>query len=223
MARNKDEKNGITVAAANQRLKALAKTFGYESEVYRMASDYIEDRIDDDYIKRDKNGNILRIVAHQGKEVEKESSFTNKNGTEIKRKYTVVEEGVDLNNAFGRSYTFDQKLPKVMDLLKTVATENNIEGTIKGNAEMKKKLIPLANVYAHRVTEYNSAVDELYHVRDDIDALASYDPETAIRLSEEAKGALDDRERTDTWIADANEIIKEYHDAYEDMVANEYE
>ena len=223
MARNKDEKNGITVAAANQRLKALAKTFGYESEVYKMASGYIEDRIDDKYIKKDDNGNILRIIAHQGKEVEKESSFTNKKGTEIKRNYTVVEEGVDLNNAFGRSYTFDQYLPKVMDLLKTVATENNIEGTIKGNAEMKKQLIPLANAYAHRVSDYNTAVDELYNVRDDIESVGAYDPETAIRLSEEAKGALDDRERTDTWIALANQIIQEYNDAYEDMVAHEYE
>lgn len=223
MARNKDEKNGITVAAANQRLKALAKTFGYESEVYKMASAYIEDRIDEQYIRRDKNNNIKNIIAHQGKEIEKESSFTNKQGTEIKRNYTVVEEGVDLNNAFGRSYTFEQYLPKVMDLFKAVAKDNNVEGTIRGNEAVKKKLIPLANAYAHQVTEYNAAIDELYNVRDDIESVGSYDPETAIRLSEEAKSALDDRERTDTWIALANQLIQEYNDAYEDMVAHEYE
>ena len=41
----------LTLAAANQRLNALAETFGTDNEIYQTADDYISERLDEKYLE----------------------------------------------------------------------------------------------------------------------------------------------------------------------------
>ena len=215
------EKKGITVSAANARLKALAKEYGYDSKVYQMASEYIEEHIDDKYIRK-KDGHIVNIVAHQGKEVEKEkASFINKAGKEVTQTYKVIEEGVDLKNAFGRSDVFDEYLPTITGLTKKMMDEHSIKGTIKENKEIVK---PYANAYAAVKVSYKPTVDDLYAIRDrDPLTLAELDPAEYDRLKGKAQELLDSREKTEAWVEEAKNLYVEYKEKVEEALREEEE
>lgn len=207
------KKDGITIATANARLKALEKTFGFDSEVYQMASDYIKEKIDDEYIVKNDAGDIIRIKAHQGVEVEKEKSWINKNGKEVTQKYKVIEGGVDLENAFGRAELFDEQLPTVTSIIKRTMAAEGIEGTIKDN---KLVVAPLANAYAHVIRNFDDKVHEVYGVRDDEGSLGYYDRPLADSYHDKAVDLLAERKKAIEWIARANNLINEYWAAVED-------
>jgi len=207
------KRDGITVATANARLKALAKTFGFDSEVYQMASDYVKEKIDDEFIVKNDAGDIVRIKAHQGKEVEKEKSWINKNGKEVVQKYKVVEGGVDLENAFGRAELFNEQLPTVTGIIKRAMEVEDVEGTIKAN---KEKMIPLVNAWAKEIRNFDNNVNDVYDVKEDAGSLSYFDSALAKKYHNEAVDLLNEREQSMSWTAKAKDIVKRYWDSVED-------
>lgn len=179
-------KKKIKVGTANARMSNIKKTFGVDSEVYKMASDYIEERVDEKFIKRDTSGNITGI--RQTKEAEKLSE-----------------------NAFGRSDVFDEFLPTVSGLLKAVKEENDIKGSVKDNRTV---LINLAEVHAANLRSYDVTVDDIYDVRDDVDALGD------ATMVAEAQQLLDEREKTSAWLSAARDLVARYDEAVQEARQN---
>lgn len=216
----------ITIATANARLKSLAKTFGYKSEVYAMASTYVASHIDDKYIVKNDANDIIRIKATEEKYHMEDQEYTTKNGETKTHQVKVVDkEGLNLNDAFGRSSSWEKYLPKTMGILTDVKEENNIEGTIKEN---KKELMRLAELKAAIVNDYQPTVNDIYGVLNDDDSLAAEDPDNAYRLMAEASDLIDEKNDAqdahiittawmEDWIHRASKVVKDYQERVEDM------
>lgn len=177
---------GIKISTANARMGNIIKTFGKSSEVYKTASDYIEERVDEKFIKRDKDNNIVGI------------------------RQTKESEAI-ADNAFGRSTVFNEYLPTVSGLLKAVKEENNIEGSVKEN---KKILMNLAEIHSSTLRNYDTTVDDIYDVRDDVDALGDS------TMVAEAQKLLDTREKTSAWLSAARDLVARYDIAVQEARQN---
>lgn len=211
----------ISIATANKRLGAIRNTFGSDSEMYRMASNYVESHVDEKYLVRDEDNNLLRIKAKEEKFHMEDQEYTTKNGEIKTHKVKVVDkEGLNLGDAFGRSNTWEENLPTVTQALKQIKDENNIEGSIKDN---KKVLVPLANIRAAAINLFEPTVSDIYEVANDDDALAAVDPENAARLQKEAEKLIDEKRQgfsstseLQDWIYRTSLVVQEYNEASED-------
>lgn len=205
----------MMAGTANYRMGKLIETFGADSEVYKMASDYIEERVDEKYIKRakesvyDSNGaviipknSIIGIRQVKTKYVTEEVDDP-KYGKVVNIK--AVEQGTP-DSVFGRSDIFDTYLPSPQQLLNTVKEEFNIEGSVKDN---KKHLINLAEVYAKKMRSYDTTVSDVYDVLNNVDML-DVDQFEANGFKEDAEKLLSVREKTSAWIEEAKKLADEY-------------
>lgn len=187
-------KKSMKVGTANARMSAIIKEFGFGSEVYQMASEYLEERVDEKFLKRNDVGQITGI-----RQLKEKSHLDPATGEKV-----VDQAGTPSDNVFGRSSVFDQMLPTVQGILKQAKEENKVEGTIKEN---KKMLVPLANALAETMRSYDTTVDDIYDVRDDVDALGD------AKFVDEAQSLLDEREKTMDWIAKAKDLVRRYEEA----------
>ena len=216
----------ITVATANARLKSLAKTFGYKSEVYTMASTYTASHVDDKYIVKNDQGDIIRIKAQEEKYHMEDQEYTTKAGTTKTHQVKVVDkEGLNLSDAFGRSASWEKYLPTVTGILKDVKDENNVEGNIKEN---KQELMRLAELKAAIINEYQPTVNDIYGVLNDDDSLAAEDPDNAYRLMGEAEDLINEKKDAqeahiintawmEDWISRASKVVRDYQERVEDI------
>lgn len=216
----------ITIATANARLKSLAKEFGHGSEVYAMASNYIASHIDEKYIVKNDQNDIIRIKAVEEKYHMEDQEYTTKSGDVKTHQVKVVDkEGLNLADAFGRSATWEKYLPTVTGILKDVKDENNIKGNIKEN---KQDLKRLAELKAAIVNEYQPTVNDIYGVLNDDDSLAAEDPDNAYRLMAEAADLIDEKKDAqeahiidtawmESWIARASKVVRDYQERIEDI------
>ena len=187
-------KKSMKVGTANYRMGAIIKEFGFNSEVYQMASEYLEERVDERFLKRNDVGQITGI-----KQLKEKSHIDPATGEKV-----VDEAGTPSNNVFGRSSIFEEMMPSPQQLLSKMKEENKIKGSIKDN---KKVLVNLANVYASTMRSYDTTVDDIYDVRDDVDALGD------AKFVDEAQSLLDEREKTMDWIAKAKDLVRRYEEA----------
>lgn len=172
----------IGAGTANARMSSIINEFGIGSEVYQMASDYIEERVDEKFIKRNKAGDIIGI--RQTKEAKDKLG----------------------ENVFGRSDIFNEYLPTTNSIYKKVMEEEGYSGTIKANKDV---LRPLVEVYAHKMGSYDDTVLDVYDVRDNTDALDA-DVYAAHDFHGRAVALLKIREKTSEWIDAARALVDEY-------------
>lgn len=216
----------ITIATANARLKSLAKTFGYKSEVYIMASTYVASHVDNKYIVKNDQKDIIRIKAKEEKYHMEDQEYINKNGETKTHKVKVVDkEGLNLGDAFGRSASWEKYLPTVTGILKDVKEENNVEGNIKDN---RQDLMRLAELKATTINNYQPTVNDIYGVLNDDDSLAAEDPDNAYRLMGEAADLIEEKKDAQTnniintawmsgWISRASKVVRDYQERVEDI------
>lgn len=207
----------ISVATAHARLKKIYDTFGPESTVYQTAASYVEEHIDDKYLRRDADGNIMGIS--QSKELKNKEAL------------------------FGRSYVFDEMLPTVqkkggiLDREITAfkkeirdrqgpltAQEQEImtsnTKTILKDPTLTKFFTGRANVIAADLDSYDQKdgiINEVYIVRDNLEGLI----EGADDFHSDAIELLDRKERTADWVREARKLVQDYYAAVDRQDAEE--
>lgn len=191
----------LTLAAANQRLNALAETFGTDNEIYQTADDYISERLDEKYLVRDDQGTLVRI----------------KQSKDIKAK------------PWGKSTSADEYIPTVRDVIKkemgflkeeledrvgplTKQEDKLMKGKLtqteaKTDPNMYKRIVRGAIQRAADLGDIDSLIDELYGVRDNAAAVV---PELYGNMQEEAQALLDSREKSSEWVFRARKLVDEY-------------
>lgn len=192
----------MMAGTANYRMGQIIKEFGVNSEVYQMASEYIEEHVDDKYIKKDKAGNIIGIKQIKSK-YQTEEVPDDKYGKVVK--ITGIEEGTP-DSVFGRSDIFNTYLPSPTQIFSTVKAEEGIKGSVKEN---KQVLRPLVEAYAHKMRSYDTTVSDVYDVKDNVDALDA-DVYSAHDFYSRAVSILQYREKTSEWIDAAKALVEEY-------------
>lgn len=194
------EKKLTTAKKINYRLGTLIKTFGKDSQIAITAKDYILSKVDSNYIKYNKKGEVVGV-------------------REVKDLPTEL---------FGRSYVFDQYIPSAKDLLKrelkALKEEISEKASLKSdekdflkmkqssalaNKQIKQKLIQRANVVAEDLTDWDGLVDELYQVRDDVEGLNDASFISA------AQELLDTRAKTVEWVRKTRELVRLYFETAE--------
>ena len=207
----------ISVATANARLKKIYETFDPKSSIYQTAAAYVEEHIDEKYLKRDDDGNIMGI----------------KQTKELKNKEAL----------FGRSYVFDEMLPTIQkkggildreitafkkeikdrqgpltEQEQEIMTSNT--KTILKDPSLTKFFVGRANIVASDLSKYDQddgIISEIYVVRDNSEGLI----EGADDFHNDAVELLDRKERTADWVREARKLVRDYEAAVDRQDAEE--
>ena len=193
----------MKAATINTRMRSLAKTFGKDSIIYKTAQDYIESKVKNDFIKRNKDGDVVGI-----------------------RQVKTLPDQI-----FGRSDVFNEYVPAVQDIfsreIKAFKEEMAAgrQGPMTKEEEMLMKTGPRkamqdpllskyvsrkATLIAEDLADWDGTVDDVYQVRDNT--------ERAIDLEDliaEANDLLDTRVKTADWVRAARDLVTRYTERVE--------
>ena len=193
----------MKAATINTRMKSLAKTFGTNSVIYKTARDYIESKVKDDYIKRNKSGEVVGI-----------------------RQVKTLPDQI-----FGRSDVFNEYIPAVQDIFsrEIKAFKEEIAAGRQGPMTKEEEMLmktgprkamqdPLLSKYVARkatliaedLADWDGTVDDVYQV--------SGNKENAINVEDliaEADDLLDTRVKTAEWVRAARDLVTRYTERVE--------
>lgn len=211
------EHKKISISAANARLKALDKEFGKNSEIYQMASEYIERVLDKNFVAKetikDSSGKDVSVVSHikNIKEISHMEKYIDEKTGEEKERKVIDKKGTPTKeeNLFGRSEVFDEYLPSPQLILKKMKDEYSIEGTIKENKTVLKNY---AEMWAKTMNDYDTTVEGLYDILENSETVEG---DISV-LKENAQKLLDSREKTVSWIEEAKKLYLDYMEQAED-------
>ena len=191
----------------NYNMKSLISTFGGDSEIVQAARDYLESRLDDKYLKRDKATNeIIGVV--QSKDLTSKQLGRDKTVLSyIPSAKQLIKQEVDTYKEELKQKNKNDLTDEEKQILKSSSAK------IMKDPKLETFFTNQAKKTAADLSDYDTITDEVYEVADNKEDLI----EDAQYYMSWATGLLNDRNTMTMreWVIEARQLVTKYIEAVE--------